>query len=190
MFTFLYNIRDFWNEYSFEIMICLTFVFLISVAIYQKLNGNSGTWSKTPPKIILLDSPDSPSYSLRERKKKRNGSSKGEVECRRVLESLFNLPFDKARPDFLNNPVTGGNNLELDCYNERLKLAVEYDGEQHAKFIPFFHKNKETFYNQKYRDYMKIQMCKDNGITLIKVPHTVKVEDIEKYLIKKLNFTL
>jgi hypothetical protein len=171
-------------------MICLTILFLISVAIYQKLNGNSGTWSKTPPNIILMDSPQYSSFH--QVKKKRSGSndSKGEVECRRVLESLFHLPFDKARPDFLNNPVTGGNNLELDCFNEQLKLAVEYDGEQHAKFIPFFHKNKETFYNQKYRDYMKIQLCKDNGITLIKVPHTVKTEDIEKYLIQKLNHYL
>ena len=56
MFTFFYNIREVWNEYSFEIMICLTILFLISVAIYQKLNGNSGTWSKTPPNIIIMES--------------------------------------------------------------------------------------------------------------------------------------
>jgi hypothetical protein len=165
-------------------MIFISFLFLISVAFYQKINGNSGTWSRTPPKILLMDIP----HQIK--KKDEPTGSKGEIECRRVLESLFHLPFDKARPDFLNNPVTGGNNLELDCYNEQLKLAVEYDGEQHSKFIPFFHKNRETFYNQRYRDYMKIQMCKANGVTLIKVPHTIKLDGIEKYIIQKLNHYL
>ena len=182
MFTLFNNVREFWNEYSFEIMISLTIVFLISVAIYQKLNGNSGTWSKTAPKIILMDVN---SNSFQQIKKKRNGSndSKGEVECRRVLESLFNVPFNKARPDFLNNPVTGGHfNLELDCFNEDLNIAVEYNGIQHMKFVPFFHKNHEAFLNQKYRDDMKRRICKEYNIILIEVPHTVKIENIEQFL--------
>lgn len=189
MFTFFYEIQNFFYEYSFEIMISLTLIFLISVAIYQRINGNRGTWSRTAPKIIV-DSTGSYHQIVQHKKRSGSNESKGEVECRRVLESLFNVPFNKARPDFLNNPVTGGNNLELDCFNEDLRIAVEYDGEQHAKYIPFFHKTKEAFYNQKYRDYMKVQLCRNNGITLIKVPHTVKVDDIEKFLIQKLNHKL
>jgi len=119
--------------------------------------------------------------------KEKSKESKGEVECRRVLEDIFNRDFDKARPDFLNNPVTGGNfNLELDCYNPELKLAVEYQGQQHYKFTPYFHKNKEAFLNQKYRDELKRRMCQDNLITLIEVPYTVKPENIRGYLIQEL----
>ena len=103
------------------------------------------------------------------------------------MQKLFDKPFYKSRPRFLNNPVTfGTNNLELDCYNEELKLAVEYDGAQHFKFIPHFHKTNEAFMNQRYRDYMKDQMCKENGIVLIRVPYTVKIPDIESFLIGKL----
>ena len=88
-----------------------------------------------------------------------------------------------VRPDFLRNPVTGGNfNLELDCYNEELNLAVEYNGVQHYKFIPYMHKNKEAFLNQKYRDDMKKRMCKDAGVILIDVPYTVEPHNIKKYL--------
>ena len=113
--------------------------------------------------------------------------SKGELECRRVLQKIFRKPFDKARPDFLRNPVTGGNfNLELDCYNPELKLACEYSGQQHYKYLPFFHRNKDAFLNQKYRDELKLRMCKDNGITLIEVPYVVKIENIEGFLKKEL----
>jgi hypothetical protein len=121
-------------------------------------------------------------------KRRFTKDSKGEVECRRVLQRIFNRPFDKIRPNFLNNPVTGGNfNMELDCYDDGLKLGVEYDGRQHAEYTPFFHKNKEAFYNQQYRDELKKRMCKDNGVTLINIPHTVKHDDIEYYLMKELH---
>jgi hypothetical protein len=103
------------------------------------------------------------------------------------MQKLFDKPFYKTRPRFLNNPVTfGTNNLELDCYNEELKIAVEYDGAQHYKYIPYFHKTYEAFLNQRYRDYMKEQMCKENNIRLIRVPYTVKIDKIESYLTTKL----
>ena len=113
--------------------------------------------------------------------------SKGERECRRVLQYLFRRPFGKARPDFLRNPVTGGrHNMELDCYDPSLRLAVEYDGAQHYKYIPYFHGTKAAFENQKYRDLLKDQMCQAAGVHLIRVPYTVKLEDIKGHIEREL----
>jgi hypothetical protein len=107
--------------------------------------------------------------------------SKGERASRAAAERIFGKPFVKVRPDFLRNEVTN-HNLELDVYNEDLKLAIEYSGRQHYEFVPFFYKNYEAFLNQKYRDEMKKNKCKEQGIQLIEIPYTVKLEDIESFI--------
>jgi len=113
-------------------------------------------------------------------------SSKGEIICKQVVEKILNKPFIKIRLDSFKNNVTK-RNLELDLYNEELKLGVEYSGRQHYEFVPHFHKNYEAFLNQQYRDYMKEIKCKENGIRLIVVPYTIKHDDIENFLVKELN---
>jgi len=55
---------------------------------------------------------------------------KDEKECRVIFEKITGCKFPSKRPNFLKNPKTGFN-LELDGYCEELKLAFEYDGEQH-----------------------------------------------------------
>jgi len=107
--------------------------------------------------------------------------SKGENECRRVMETIFRKPFPSMRPNFLKNNITG-KNLEIDCCNLELKLGVEYNGKQHYEFIPAIHRTRETFQNQQYRDKMKQQLCKRNGFTLITVPYTVPTQEIENYI--------
>jgi hypothetical protein len=111
----------------------------------------------------------------------RGFKSKGEYHCKKVCERIFGKKFDKIRPDFLKNNVTG-HNLELDLFNEELGLAVEFNGRQHYAFIPFFHKNYEAFLNQKYRDELKRRMCETSGIRLIEVPYTIRLEDIDTYI--------
>lgn len=179
----LSNLKKTWAKHGFEITLgfCITFVLLFG--LYQKITGSKGTWSKKDYLSYLLTTPTISNKTSRSPPK----DSRGEIECRRVLQLIFNKSFDKARPDFLRNPVTGGDfNLELDCYNPELGIAVEYNGVQHYKFIPFFHKNKEAFLNQKYRDDMKRRICKENGILLIEVPYTVKIEDINGFIQKNL----
>ena len=177
------NIRKECNNYSFEILFILCLTFIISFSMYRKYKGEKGSWSTNYFYDESMFNPNKIEIEKPINKINSRPDSKGEVECRRVLEQIFKKPFKKSRPNFLNNPVTGGKfNLELDCYNENLKIAVEYDGAAHAKYIPFFHKNKEAFYNQKYRDYIKDRICKENGILLIRVPHTVKLENIERFI--------
>lgn len=105
----------------------------------------------------------------------------GEQICRYHLSQRFNKPFLKERPDFLKNPITN-TNLELDCFCRELGLALEYNGRQHYEFTPKFHKSKNDFYNQKYRDQIKKQLCYDNKIDLIEVPYSVSHDEIPIYI--------
>ena len=182
MISNLWNkLTKIWNEKGAAICLGLGIAFLLLFALYNKIKGGKGTYSKNGQYYVL---PSSKSRSIH--KKQRPRESKGEAECRRVLQNIFRKPFPTQRPNFLLNPVTGGNfNLELDCYNSDLHLAVEYNGIQHYKYTPYFHKNKEHFLNQKYRDDMKRRICRENQILLIEVPYTVKLQDIEGYLINK-----
>ena len=172
------KIKKIWKNHGFEIFFVSCLILIGILAIFKI--GKKGTWSTSYEynnKIIA----DSNSF------KGPKKTSSGELECRRVLQKIFKKPFNTVRPDFLRNPVTGDNfNLELDCYEDSLKLGVEYQGQQHYKYIPYFHKNKEAFRNQCYRDELKRRMCRDNRINLIEVPYTVKVQNIEDYIRKEL----
>jgi len=171
----LEKISELWNDYGFEIVLGLCVVFILIFALIRL--GKKGTWD------AFYRIPVIP----KKRRRPPPKESRGEAECRRVLQDIFKRSFAKARPDFLRNPVTGNMyNCEIDCFNPEMNLGVEYNGQQHYKYIPYFHKNKEAFYNQKYRDELKARMCRDYGVNLIEVPYTVKVHEIRSYLIKAL----
>ena len=176
------QISKFTKFSAFELMFYFCILFLFIFGLYKLFKGDKGTWTKKKYYELLPYSKPNPVVPKTSNKK----MSKGEEECKRVLEKIFKKPFDNTRPDFLSNPVTGGKNLELDCYNEELKLAVEYNGIQHYKYSPYFHKNKDQLETQKYRDEMKRRLCMENDVTLIEVPYNVKYENIEDYLVEKL----
>jgi hypothetical protein len=180
----LFNLCKIWNKKGFEILVIITVIIIIAGAILRI--GKKGTYQTLNDyKDKLLTRKGSNNFPVKA--KREPIVSKSEGLCRRVLEKYFNKPFNKARPDFLRNPVTGGNfNLEIDCYNPELKLGLEYSGAQHYKYVPFFHSSKEAFLNQKYRDELKRRMCIDNGVKLIEVPYTVKYEQVENYVINEL----
>ncbi len=169
---FHFEIDDSWYLYM---LIYGCFGLLILVLIQRKLTRQKGKWSKnlTIDKIYM--------YRSNQPTPENKTESKGEIECRRYLETIFQVPFPKARPSFLRNPITG-NNLEIDCFNPSLKLGVEYNGRQHYSYTSFFHKNFEASTNQKYRDELKRRICKENGVTLIEVPYTIKLNDIGPFL--------
>ena len=114
-------------------------------------------------------------------------TSKGELLCKRAIEDIYGDEFYTVRPDFLKNPETK-RNLELDLYNENLKIAIEYNGEQHYVFPNCFHKTETEFINQVRRDEYKKQKCKEMEIHLISVPYTVPKNyiDIKKFIMDRL----
>lgn len=101
-----------------------------------------------------------------------------EKECRSILEKLFSKEFKKHRPDFLKKE--NGRNLELDGFNRELNLAFEYDGEQH--FEPRF--GKSYFDKTVEHDALKNELCKKEGVILIRISY--KVKNKEKYIKEEL----
>ncbi len=114
---------------------------------------------------------------------------KSEKYIRSIFEKLTGKEFNKARPNWLINPKTN-HKLELDGFNEETKIAFECQGDQHYKHYKGFHKTKEAFEYQKYKDKIKEKMCKDNNVKLICVPairvniggKIYKKKDIEKLI--------
>lgn len=113
--------------------------------------------------------------------KKKSTRSTKEDRCREILERKYNAKFPTKRPNFLKNPKTN-RNLELDGYNEDLKIAFEYNGEQHYTFPNTFHKTEEDFQKQVANDKFKAKKCKELGIHLIEIPYTVGVHDLESFI--------
>jgi len=111
--------------------------------------------------------------------------SRSEKLTRKIFERIMGCNFPSVRPDFLKNPETGCN-LELDGYNENLKLAFEYNGIYHYQFHKHFHKNDEdNFKKQRERDEFKYKKCIEMGITLISVPYTFncyKPDELEIFI--------
>lgn len=108
--------------------------------------------------------------------------SDGQWASWKAVEELTGHEFlINERPSFLPNPETG-RFMELDCYNEFLKVAVEYNGIQHYRYTTHFHRRIEDFESQKRRDANKTILCNQLGIYLIIVPYTVRVIDIKEFI--------
>ena len=171
-------VREKWENYGLVTLTIFSIIFLCVYALIRM--GKQGTYNEytSTPLWVRSKKFDLSRYDSQPRKRE----STGETICRTYLERRFGKSFNKMRPDFLKNPVMGGYNLELDCFNSDMGLAVEYNGAQHYKYTPYFHRNREAFANQKYRDEMKRTKCKENGICLIEVPYTIPHEKIPRYL--------
>lgn len=149
--------------YLFEYLVIASVIFLTFIGLYRP----KSLLGKTRETIIQL--------------KKKPIKKLHEKKCREIIENYYKKPFPCVRPDFLKYK---NKNLELDMYNDELKLAFEYDGIQHAQYNKHFHKNDyNNFIKQKERDAAKNDLCRKNGIKLIRIPHTIKYENLEKELL-------
>ena len=174
-----------WNRYGWAAIFICSISFFIFYYFFFARKNVVGTYSKEYPvehipsvmkshvksKVVNQLPSQLPSgiqdiFNKKKSKRKIVKESKGELECKRCIESITGYPFEKTRPDFMFNPVTN-ENLELDLFNYDLKIAVEYNGKQHYEFNSFMHKNsKDKFHAQQYRDRIKKDACKKLGIYL------------------------
>lgn len=61
--------------------------------------------------------------------------------------------------------------LYLDFYLPLIKKCIEVHGEQHYKFVPFYHQNVLGFAQHKKRDIEKKEWCQANDIQYIELPY-------------------
>ncbi len=111
------------------------------------------------------------------------GKYRKETLCREIFEDFFKKPFTKSRHDWLRNPKTN-QNLELDGYNEELKIAFEYNGEQHYMEHRFNDENEDNLEYQQWKDKLKLQKCIEHGVRLITIPYWIKEENLKTYILQ------
>ena len=108
-----------------------------------------------------------------------NIPSIGETITRKFFEIGFKSKFPRCRPMWLVNKK--GNRLELDGYNEKLKIAFEFNGRQHKKENNLFHRYR-SFDDCISGDRDKIRLCKNHDISLIVVDYDIRFYNIAKYI--------
>jgi hypothetical protein len=107
-------------------------------------------------------------------KKKDVGNGRGLYQSKvgNILQEHF--PHDIVLEEF----PCSGEGLFLDFFLPRSKIAVEVQGEQHKRFVAFFHSTKADFIKQQQRDKRKELWCELNEIRLIKIDWGEKEEKI------------
>ncbi len=108
--------------------------------------------------------------------------SKFQLKVKNFLE-----PYWERHVVFEEFPVPG-TKLSLDFFNANRKIAIEVQGAQHTKYVPFFHgEYKNNYLNQLNRDNQKLEFCEINNLTLLEI---FPEDDISIEFFKKLNVEL
>ena len=91
---------------------------------------------------------------------------KREQLCREIVTKYLGPPSENRRPDFLKIPEHP-KGIELDIPYYEYGFAIEVQGEQHEKYIEFFHRgDPNNFIKQQTRDQHKKELCEENCIAL------------------------
>ena len=101
--------------------------------------------------------------------------SKGAKELLRFVQEIF--PHQKTELEH-NIAVRGG--LFIDIYLPGLMVGFEFDGQQHFEYCEHFHGSRESFIKAQKRDHEKDDICRSQGITLIRVAYN---EEMTKDLV-------
>lgn len=106
-----------------------------------------------------------------------------EIIVGNILEKHFGDKLEKEKTfDFLINPKTK-RHMFFDFYIKDINTCVEYDGEQHFKFIKAVHRTEEGFNELVERDRLKDKLAKDNGMRVVRMNCYDKIT--EEFVISK-----
>lgn len=113
--------------------------------------------------------------------KPSNYPVKSENSCRSKIQYavgqylIKRFPFDPILEDV---PTPEG--FYFDFFLPKRKLALEIQGEQHSKFVQFFHKTQAGFNQSKIRDNNKREFCRINDISLVEITSVEELEQLWK----------
>ena len=108
---------------------------------------------------------------------KKSNKSEPHIRTKNLLVNLFpTLQILEEVPISLRRSET----LYLDFYLPLKKYCIEVHGEQHYKFVPFYHNNILGFIKAKKRDEEKKEWCNINDIKYIELPHDETLEQWEE----------
>lgn len=91
--------------------------------------------------------------------------SKGEEIINSFLEEV--IPAIKVERQYY--VYYKGKKLLFDFYIPSWSIMIEVQGEQHNKFIEFFHGNRDGFIQQKVRDFMKQEWAAGQGVKILEI---------------------
>lgn len=103
--------------------------------------------------------------------------SKGERKISKLLD-ILNIKYFKQ----YKIPI---NNQRFDFFLPKYNIVIEYDGIQHFEVVEHFGGEK-GFKERLKRDEFKNKYCRDNGITMIKIPYTDFKKIDEKYILERI----
>ena len=116
--------------------------------------------------------------------------SKGELMVAKLLNTLeIQFVREKKFEDCKNSKVGRYcTRLPFDFYLPEFNAVIEYDGGQHFEPIKFWG-GEERYKKTQITDEIKNKYCKDNGIKMIRIPYTIKFDDILPLLKNELGIT-
>ena len=98
-----------------------------------------------------------------------------ELTAKKLFQTLPSLTIkENFRPDWMDN---GEVRLELDFYIPDYKIAIEVQGEQHYRYVEFFHGEYSGFLEQQKRDEDKRVICRLAGIRLVEISSLEELKD-------------
>ena len=113
-----------------------------------------------------------------------NPRSKSEAAAIKILETLVGAKFPTMYPDWLKSDR--GNPMELDGYNAKLKLAIEFSGPLHTKWFPST-ESYESYFLRLQNDALKRKLCAEHDVCLIVLDISLPRHHWRNYLASRLH---
>jgi hypothetical protein len=155
------------------VFVLLVAALVVTMAIYL---GKLRKWR------LMAGGSDRKRGKLRVKDLKKHPRSKSEAQVVSYLESITGQRFPTIYPDWL---TWKGHVLELDGYNERLNVALEFSGPLHTKWFPTTETYPEYF-ERVVRDVVKRRLCKRYGVNLIVVDVSLPSQHWRTYVMSRL----